>query len=243
MKKGEAKKPSAEKRRLSLRIENVPVGKLVEFKGNPRSTTADALERIGVSIGRFGFVNPVLAWKNAKGEVEIIAGHQRVRAAKAVGVGSVPVIILPFTEAEARAYNVADNRLAELSAWDFPALKDVLESIDTGAFEMDLTGFSFEEREALETWTRPDFDKSRADLEEAADKFTNEHGAGGLVYRALFFKFEDEDDYVRARAVFGDGAGRQCDAALLMEAMRLLEANDLLDELNAVRERAKKADA
>jgi DNA modification methylase len=83
----------------------------------------------------------------------IIAGHQRLKAAGDAGLDKVPVIFLDFDDTTARAYNIADNRLNEESEWDFTPLADMLQELDNGSFDLELTGFDLDEIEKLMNWT------------------------------------------------------------------------------------------
>lgn len=134
-----------------MKLEVIKTDNLVSFEGNPRQISEDALKRLEKSIKNYGFTNPILAWKH-NGKVEVVCGHQRLKAAKMAGMADVPVIILPFEdEMTAHAYNVADNRLGELSEWDLPKLKDLLGELDNGGLDIELTGFSELEIESLMT--------------------------------------------------------------------------------------------
>lgn len=133
-----------------MELKLVPIEDLKPLEGNPRIITEDGLNRIKVSIEGFGFIEPIIAWKNEKGELEIVVGHQRRKAAKKTGRKKLPTIIFPFKNRKAAiAYNIASNRTNELAGWDFPKLKDGLEYLDDGEFKRDLTGFSDVEVEAL----------------------------------------------------------------------------------------------
>ena len=124
------------------------VGALVPHPNNPRTHSPRQLKQIEVSIRRFGFLNPVLV----DGDSRIIAGHGRVAAAKAIGMELVPVVSIEgMSEADRRAYVIADNRLAELAGWDNELLRLELGGILElePDFDLDLTGFIGGELEAL----------------------------------------------------------------------------------------------
>lgn len=88
---------------------------LVPQERNARTHSRKQLEQIAESIKKFGFTNPVLA----DGQNRIIAGHGRLEAAKLLGLMRIPVLRLEhMTEAQKRAYVIADNHLAELAGWD-----------------------------------------------------------------------------------------------------------------------------
>ena len=124
------------------------VGALVPHPNNPRTHSPRQLKQIEASIRRFGFLNPVLV----DGDSRIIAGHGRVAAAKAIGMERVPVVSIEgMSEADRRAYVIADNRLAELAGWDNELLRLELGGILElePDFDLDLTGFIGGELEAL----------------------------------------------------------------------------------------------
>ena len=116
-----------------------PVADLVPYARNARTHSDGQVARIAGSIREFGFNNPVLV----DGANGIIAGHGRVLAARRLGLDRVPVIELAhLTEAQKRAYVLADNRLAEQAGWDSDLL--ALELADLGELGVDLAGLGFE---------------------------------------------------------------------------------------------------
>jgi ParB-like chromosome segregation protein Spo0J len=149
----------------TLKVEYVGMKQLKPYKGNPRKIQAKGIEKLQRSIEAYGFVNPILA---QRGTNMIIAGHQRLKAAEDAGLDKVPVIFLDFDDTTARAYNIADNRLNEESEWDFTPLADMLQELDNGSFDLELTGFDLDEIEKLMNWTPEDvefkeYDESCAD--------------------------------------------------------------------------------
>src|SRR5262245_34418858 len=98
-----------------LKVQQTPINILVPFERNARTHSRKQLRQIADSIKQFGFVNPVLI----DSENRIIAGHGRVEAARSLNMELVPTICLDhLSEAQRRAYIIADNRLAELAGWD-----------------------------------------------------------------------------------------------------------------------------
>jgi ParB-like chromosome segregation protein Spo0J len=102
----------------------------------------------------------------------IVAGHARIEAAKLLNINAVPVDYQPFaSEAEETAYLIADNRIAELAERDNAILKDLLQELDTGATDMDLTGYT---ERALETLMLqchvPDFQPASQDEQGRLDQ-------------------------------------------------------------------------
>ncbi|HEX7822011.1 MAG TPA: ParB/Srx family N-terminal domain-containing protein [Sphingobium sp.] len=121
---------------------------------NARTHSKKQVRQIANSIEKFGFTNPVLIDDNDR----IIAGHGRVEAAKLLGRSHVPVLRLGgISEADRRAYVMADNRLAELAGWDTDILSLELGEIAELVPDFDLTviGFDMPEIEAMLNGTDP----------------------------------------------------------------------------------------
>ncbi len=118
--------------------ERMAVSALKPYARNARTHSRKQIRKIASSIERFGFVNPVLIDEGH----QIIAGHGRVAAAKLLGWPEVPVLrIEHFSEAEKRAYILADNRLAEEAGWDREILAIELQGLIDIDFSIELTGF------------------------------------------------------------------------------------------------------
>lgn len=125
-----------------------PVSALSPAPRNARTHSPKQIRQIAASIARFGFINPVLI--DATGQ--IIAGHGRVAAAKQLGHSDVPTLRVDhLSDAEKRAYVIADNRLAELAGWDMEILSAELadlSSLDLD-FNIELIGFDTPEIDAM----------------------------------------------------------------------------------------------
>jgi DNA modification methylase len=123
-------------------IEFIAPQVLQPYKGNARTHSKRQIAQIAKSIGAFGFNNPVLI-DDAMG---IIAGHGRVRAAIELNLPSVPCLRLShLSEAEKRAYILADNQLAAKAGWDRDILAIELQGLIDFGFEVTLTGFEVAE--------------------------------------------------------------------------------------------------
>ena len=130
---------------LPDKIEHISTINLVPYARNSRTHSLEQVGKVADSIRRFGFTNPVLV----RGET-IIAGHGRVMAAKALELATVPVIRLDhLSEDEARAYVIADNKLAELAGWDEDLLALELRELQANGFDIDLLGFGGDEMKDL----------------------------------------------------------------------------------------------
>jgi DNA modification methylase len=116
----------------------VSVASLVPYARNSRTHSPQQVDKIAASIREFGFLNPIIV----DGENGIIAGHGRVMAAQKLGLADLPVIEAShLTEAQRRAYVIADNRLALDAGWDNDLLKVELQDLDSQGFDLSLTGF------------------------------------------------------------------------------------------------------
>jgi DNA modification methylase len=123
----------------SLAIEWHDPRGLLPYERNPRTHSRKQIEQIAASIREFGFTNPVLI----DDQQRIIAGHGRVAAAKLLSMDRVPTIRLEhLSEAQKRAYIIADNRLAELAGWDESILAIELKYLTEIDFSVELTGFA-----------------------------------------------------------------------------------------------------
>lgn len=116
----------------------VPIRDLVPYDGNARTHSQEQIDLLRRSMREFGFVAPVLI----DFDNNIIAGHGRVEAAKAEGMEEVPcVLVSNLTDAQRRAYILAENRLAELSGWDGERLRLEMEQLAALRFDTALIGF------------------------------------------------------------------------------------------------------
>ncbi len=116
------------------------ISALIPRSRNPRTHSKRQIEQIAASIRRFGFLSPVLV----DGESRIIAGHGRVEGAKLAGLKQVPVIRVDhLSEAEIRAYVIADNKLAENAGWDLNLLALELKELSV-ITDLDITVTGFE---------------------------------------------------------------------------------------------------
>lgn len=122
-----------------VEVKEVEIGKLKEYPNNPRRNEA-AVKPVANSLKKFGFLNPIIVNK----DMVILAGHTRLKAAKEDGLEKVPVIVVDdMTEAQEKAFRLADNRVAELSTWDEEKLKEEMAALD----EDDWSEFGVSDRE------------------------------------------------------------------------------------------------
>ena len=120
------------------RFEKVNIDKLVPYARNARTHSKEQILQLRASLREFGFVNPVIVDK----DLNIIAGHGRVMAAKEEGITEIPCVFAEhLTEAQKRAYIIADNRLALNAGWDTEMLSVEIAELQGSDFDIALLGF------------------------------------------------------------------------------------------------------
>ena len=138
----------------------VDVSELIPYANNSRTHSDEQVLQIAASIKEFGFLNPIIV----DGSNGIIAGHGRVMAAKKLGIKELPCIDAShLTDAQKKAYIIADNKLALNAGWDDEILRVEFDALRELDFDLTLTGFSLEELEAL------DVEELEPEYEEDAD--------------------------------------------------------------------------
>ena len=136
-------------------FELVDINKLIPYVNNARTHSKEQIQKLRSSLREFGFVNPVIIDK----EYNVIAGHGRIAAAKEEGIQQVPCVYVDYlTEAQKKAYILADNRMALDAGWDDELLAVEMEELQNLGFDLGLTGF--DEKELADLF---------ADDEEAGD--------------------------------------------------------------------------
>lgn len=134
----------------TTKMVEVAVSSLKPYDRNAKKHGEEQIEKLKASIQEFGFLAPCLIDKKNN----IIAGHGRVEAAKRLGMEKVPCVYIDgLTEAQRRAYILADNKLAEMAEWDMDLVNRELKDLDEEGFDVSLTGFDWDgvsEIEAIE---------------------------------------------------------------------------------------------
>ena len=140
--------------RLPGKLEHWSIDRLRPYERNPRTHSPEQIAKIAASLLEFGWTNPILV----DAEAGIIAGHGRLLAARELGMKTVPVIELGhLTEAQRRAYCIADNRLALDAGWDEDLLTEELKALEDLDFNLALTGFDLDElHDLIEDETAPE---------------------------------------------------------------------------------------
>lgn len=132
--------------RLPDSVEHWPLDRLRAYARNPRTHSDAQVAQIAASIVEFGWTNPVLV----AGDGTVIAGHGRLDAARRLGLSMVPVLVLDhLSEAQRRAYVIADNKLALNAGWNDELLAAELHALNGDGFNLELTGFDETELDRL----------------------------------------------------------------------------------------------
>ena len=154
---------------LNLKIEQVPLEQIYGYEQNVKTHNEDQIIAIAQSIQKFGFNNPILVNENG----EIIAGHGRYAAAMLLELDTVPVIRLKhLTEAQARLYRIADNKLSEKGKWDLDMLKleiSELEAMTDISDDLEITDSGFDILEIDSLFV----EKEKSELEKTDEKLNN----------------------------------------------------------------------
>lgn len=143
-----------------MTIKEIKIESLKEYENNPRNNEG-AVGAVAESIKNFGFKVPIIIDRNNV----IVAGHTRLKAAKSLGLETVPCIVADdLTEEQIKAFRLADNKTAELAEWDFDKLETELAELAEMGVEMD--GFGFDELQ------EPDFEELERDASETDEQIT-----------------------------------------------------------------------
>ena len=128
--------------KTTTEMQLVPLSKLVPYVNNARTHSPEQLAKLRSSLREFGFINPVIIDR----DFNVIAGHGRIAAAKEEGITEVPCVFVDYlTEAQKKAYILADNRMALDAGWDEELLRIEIESLQGADFDVSLTGFGEDE--------------------------------------------------------------------------------------------------
>ena len=144
----------------------VSIDKLIPYVNNARTHSPEQINKLRSSLREFGFVNPVIIDQN----YNVVAGHGRLMAAREEGFTEVPCVLVDYlTEAQRKAYILADNRYAEDAGWDEEMLRVELEELQGMEFDMSLTGF--DEKELSDLFGNEDkAEEDNFDVDDAYEK-------------------------------------------------------------------------
>ena len=147
-------------------VERRAVASLIPYARNSRTHSDAQVDQIAASIKEWGWTVPVLIEPDGG----IIAGHGRIMAAQKLGIAEVPCMVADgWSDAQKRAYIIADNKLALNAGWDDDFLKIEMQELDGLGFSLELTGFDVAEMAAL--FDEPAEPEEPKDLSEQAERF------------------------------------------------------------------------
>ena len=149
--------------KMTSEMQLVSIGKLVPYVNNARTHSKEQITKLRSSLREFGFVNPVIIDR----EFNVIAGHGRILAAKEENIEQVPCVFVDYlTEAQKKAYILADNRFALDAGWDEDMLRVEMEALQDMDFDISLTGF--DEAEIADLFAADDNEAQEDDFDEDA---------------------------------------------------------------------------
>ena len=154
-----------------MKVEDLALDTLIPYARNPRKNDG-AVDKVAASIKEFGWRSPIVVDE----EMVILAGHTRYKAAKKLGLTEAPVHIAEgLTDAQKKAYRIADNRVAEEAEWDSELLKIELEDLTDSDLSALVTGFNIEEIETLlkEPNFEPGTEDDQGKLDELSPKWVD----------------------------------------------------------------------
>ena len=142
-----------------MEIVNIKTDKLIPYVNNPRNNE-DAVEKVMASIQEFGFKVPLVIDKNNV----VVTGHTRLKAAKRLGIDEVPCVVADdLSDAQIKAFRIADNKVSEYAEWDEELLKIELEQLEEMNFNLDDLSIDYS-----------DFDLE-IDLEDMEEEFESDN--------------------------------------------------------------------
>ena len=147
----------------TTQMELVDINKLIPYVNNARTHSPEQITKLRSSLREFGFINPVLIDR----EYNVLAGHGRIAAAKEEGINEVPCVFVEhLSEAQKKAYILADNRMSLDAGWDDELLKVEMASLQEMGFDIGMTGFDeMEIADLFETDTEGEEDNFDVDAE------------------------------------------------------------------------------
>lgn len=182
----------------------VPIAKLIPYVNNARTHSPEQITKLRSSLREFGFINPVIIDR----DFNVIAGHGRLLAAKEENITEVPCVFVDYlTEAQKKAYIIADNRMAMDAGWDEELLRVEIEALQGEDFDVLLTGF--DEKELSDLF------KDGSDSEAKDDDFD----LTAALEKAAFVERGDIWTVGRHRLMCGDATNAD-DVAALMDGKK-----------------------
>lgn len=149
--------------------ESVDIDKLIPYVNNARTHSKEQINKLRSSLREFGFINPVII----DSKYNVIAGHGRILAAREEGITEIPCVLVDYlTEAQKKAYILADNRFALDAGWDEDLLRVEIEALQAEDYDVLLTGFDPAEIDELFSIPEEDIKDDNFDVDEELSKPT-----------------------------------------------------------------------
>ena len=190
--------------KTTTKLEMVKVSELIPYVNNARTHSQEQVNKLRSSLREFGFVNPVII----DSDKNVIAGHGRLMAAKEEGITEVPCVLVDYlTEAQKKAYILADNRYAQDAGWDEELLRLEIEALEGMDFDVSLTGFNEDEISDL---------FAGADTSDTQD---DDFDLSDALEKAAFVERGDVWVVGRHRLMCGDATSEE-DVATLMDGKK-----------------------
>lgn len=190
--------------KTTTEMQLVAVSKLIPYVNNARTHSAEQVMKLRSSLREFGFINPVIIDR----EYNVIAGHGRIMAAKEEDIKEVPCVFVDYlTEAQKKAYILADNRMAIDAGWDEELLRVEIEALQGADFDIGLTGFD---------------ENDLADLfgnDDTSDVKDDDYDLSAALEKAAFVEKGDIWTVGRHRLMCGDATSSE-DVDALMEGKK-----------------------
>lgn len=190
--------------KTTTQMQMVKVSELIPYVNNARTHSQEQVNKLRSSLREFGFVNPVIIDQDKN----VIAGHGRLMAAKEEGITEVPCVLVDYlTEAQKKAYILADNRYAQDAGWDEEVLRLEIEALEGMDFDVSLTGFNEDEISDL---------FAGADTSDTQD---DDFDLSDALEKAAFVEKGDVWVVGRHRLMCGDATSEE-DVATLMDGKK-----------------------
>ena len=169
-----------------MNIEEIEIEKLIPYHNNPRKN--QDVDKVASSLSEYGFQQPIVVDK----KLVVIVGHTRLLGAKKLGLKKVPVLIADLSEAKARGYRIADNRIAEDANWDYDLLKLEIDLLKEINFNIDELGFEEQELETIIFQNNHD-SRDWLDTEEHWQDMPSFEHTDQSPHRSLTINFVNQD--------------------------------------------------
>ena len=188
----------------TTQMQLVDINRLIPYVNNARTHSPEQITKLRSSLREFGFINPVLIDR----EYNVLAGHGRIAAAKEEGIAEVPCVFVEhLSEAQKKAYILADNRMSLDAGWDDELLKVEMASLQEMGFDVGMTGF--DESELADLFGE-DKEKSAKD---------DDFDLTAALEKAAFVQRGDIWTVGRHRLMCGDATSAE-DVAALMDGKK-----------------------